>query len=73
MFNVGLLASVKVDFGQLLAIELVSNSLTDNFSWVHQVVEDGFVNGGEGTAHWALVLHGDVLLSTLRLGEDTTL
>ena len=53
--------SVKSDTG----------TLTDNLGWEAQVLQDGVVDGGQGTAVWTLLLL--VLGLTGWLGQDTTL
>lgn len=71
MFDGGLLVLVQVNLDQLRAVELDADTLANNFSGEHQIIEDGIVHGGQGTAAWAL-LFVRIGTATAWLGHNLT-
>jgi hypothetical protein len=47
--NINLVLRIKVDLEGLGAIDLVANSLTNDFSWVDNILEDLLVNMGQSS------------------------
>lgn len=47
--NVHLVLGIKVDLEGLGAIDLVANSLTNNFSWVDNILKNLLVNMGQSS------------------------
>lgn len=48
-FNVNLVLGVKVDLKSLGAINLMADSLADNFCWVDNIFKDLFMNMGQSS------------------------
>lgn len=54
--NATTLLLVKHDLQQLLAVLLGAETLANDLDWVDEVMEDGVMDGGEGSGSWALLL-----------------
>jgi len=53
LVNSGFAFVVEVDLQEFRSVGLDTCSLSDNFSWEDEVVQDGFVNVGKGSANWS--------------------
>lgn len=54
---------------ELRAIQLVTDTLADDFCWENKIIENVVVHRCQGTASWSLLLVW-IGTSTLRLGKD---
>lgn len=68
-----LLCLVQVDLLHLLAVQLDSDALANNFGRVDQISEITFVNRSQSTGTRALLLLQQTVLASERLRDDATL
>jgi len=72
VINTSLLLLIEDNLQDLAAIFLGAETLADNLDWVHEIGEDGIVNGSEGSGTWSLLsLRGTGAVGTLWAGKDT--
>ncbi len=64
MFYCGLLGLIQMYFDKTRSIKLDADSLSYNFGWVAQVLQNAIMHGGQGTAVIQIVCH-------LGIGKDS--
>lgn len=50
-----LLVLIQMHLDQLRSVQLDTNTLSNDFCWKDEVIEDVIVNSGQGTATWTLL------------------
>ena len=70
-FNVGLVLGVEVYLKDTLSINLAADTLSSDFSWVNDILEDGVLYSSESTG--ARTKTGSLVRTSIALSKDGTL